>query len=150
MVRKTYIAVINPSSELSPEQLFNEILSLNANVAVKCTCFGVMIEGEENEVSKALDYIRKRHQYDVFIKLRGYPINDRRVCRAFRGGGPRPGFYQLDAEYGLLPLIADALKSLDIKAEERGKAEPEVKPVKIKELKSIIEEVLSSEASNQD
>jgi len=147
-MKKTYIAMINPSSELSPEQLFNEILNLDANVTVKCTCFGAMIEGEENEVSKALDYIRKKYPYDVFIKLRGYPINDKRVCRAYRGGGPRPGFYQLDVEYRLLPLISDALKSLDIKAEEKEKARSEAKPIRVKELKSIIEEVLGDESSN--
>ncbi len=147
-MKKTYIAMINPSSELSPEQLFNEVLSLDINVIVKCTCFGVMIEGEESEASKTLDYIRKRYPYDVFIKLRGYPINDKRVCRAYRGGGPRPGFHQLDAEYRVLPFIADALRSLDMEIEEKRKPEPKGKPIKVKELESIIKEVLGNEVSN--
>ena len=89
-MKKTYIIVVNPNSELSPEQLFNEILSLNLNITIKCTCFGVMVEGDENEISKALSYVRDRYPYDTFIKLRGYPINDRRVCRAYRGGGQSP------------------------------------------------------------
>ncbi|MHC1627913.1 MAG: methanogenesis marker 6 protein [Candidatus Nezhaarchaeales archaeon] len=147
-MKKTYIVMINPSSELSPDQLFNEILSLDINVIVKCTCFGVMVEGEESEVLKALDYVRKKYPYDVFIKLRGYPINDRRVCRAYRGGGPRPGFHQLDAEYRLLPFIADALRSLDMEIEEERKPKPEDKPIKVEELKSVIREVLGNECSS--
>ncbi|TDA35895.1 methanogenesis marker 6 protein, partial [Candidatus Nezhaarchaeota archaeon WYZ-LMO7] len=78
------------------------------------------------------------------IKLRGYSINDRRVCRAHRGGGPRPGFHQLDAEYRLLPLIAEALK--DLRLEEDKVSPPESKPIKAEEMKKIVEEVLTSGA----
>lgn len=143
-MKKTFMIVINPDSELSPEKLFDEVLSLNADISAKCTCFGLLVEGEEEEVSKVLNYVRKKYPHDVFIKLRGYPINDRRVCRAHRGGGPRPGFYQLDAEYRLLPLIADALRNLSL--EEKKESPPESKPLKVEEVKKIVEEVLRSGA----
>jgi len=146
-LKKTYIIVVNPSSELSPDKLFNEILNLSADVTAKCTCFGVMVEGEEEELSKVLKYVREKYPYDVFIKLRGYPINDRRVCRAFRGGGPRPGFYQLDAEYRLLPLIAEALRDLKLGEGKEAKGPlHEAAPLRAKELKEVVEEVLSNGA----
>ncbi|RLF21665.1 MAG: methanogenesis marker 6 protein [Thermoprotei archaeon] len=142
-MKSTYIIVINPDSELSPEQLFNEVLELNADVAVKCTCFGVMIEGEEEETSKVISHVRRRYPYDVFVKLRGYPINDKRVCRAYRGGGPRPGFHQLEAEFRLLPLISEALKALEgVEVIEVLPAKVEGKPIKAKELEEVVRRVL--------
>ncbi|MEM0241288.1 MAG: methanogenesis marker 6 protein [Candidatus Nezhaarchaeales archaeon] len=143
-MKKTFVIVINPSSELSPEKLFDEVLSVSADISAKCTCFGVLIEGEEEEVTKILKYVREKYPYDTFIKLRGYSINDRRICRAHRGGGPRPGFHQLDAEYRLLPLIAEALKELRL--EEEKVPSPESKPIKAEEMKKIVEEVLMSGA----
>lgn len=146
-MRKTFVIAINPNSELSPEKLFDEVLSVNANILAKCTCFGVLIEGEEEEVSKVLKYVRERHPYDTFIKLRGYPINDKRVCRVYRGGGPRPGFHQLDAEYRLLPLIADALRNLSLEElKEKREHAPESKMFKAEEIKKMVEEVLGSGA----
>lgn len=141
-MKKTFMIVINPGSELSSEKLFDEVLSVNADVSAKCTCFGVLIEGEEEEISKVLKYVRERYPHDTFIKLRGYPINDKRVCRVHRGGGPRPGFYQLDAEYRLLPLIADALRDLSL--EEKKEPLPESKSLKVEEIKKLVEEVLRS------
>lgn len=141
-MKKTFMIVINPGSELSPEKLFDEVLTVNADISAKCTCFGVLIEGEEEEASKVLKYVREKYPYDTFIKLRGYPINDRRVCRVHRGGGPRPGFYQLDAEYRLLPLIANALRNLSLG--ERREHIPESKALKAEEIKKIVEEVLRS------
>ncbi|MCS7140302.1 MAG: methanogenesis marker 6 protein [Candidatus Nezhaarchaeota archaeon] len=149
-MKNTYMIVINPESKISPEQLFEDILNLDADVVVKCTCFGVMIEGEEAEVLKVLNHVRKKYPYDIFIKLRGYPINDKRVCRAYRGGGPRAGFHQLDSEYRILPLISDALRSLNKEfKEEQEKQRLDDKPVRASDLEKIVEEVLNNEASSQ-
>ncbi|MDH5815508.1 MAG: methanogenesis marker 6 protein [Candidatus Nezhaarchaeota archaeon] len=145
-MKKTFMIVVNPDSDLSPEKLFDEVLSLDADASVKCTCFGVLIEGEEEEVSKILKYVREKYPYDTFVKLRGYPINDRRVCRAHRGGGPRPGFHQLDAEFRLLPLIAYALKDLSLEEGKEPLPVPESKPLKAEEVKKVVEEVLGSGA----
>jgi len=46
-------------------------------------------------------------------EVRGFPIGDKRVCRATRKGGPRPGFHQLELEYKLLPRVRRALDLLE-------------------------------------
>ncbi|MDI9620166.1 MAG: methanogenesis marker 6 protein [Candidatus Nezhaarchaeota archaeon] len=144
-MKKTYIAVINPQSQLSADGLLEEVLNLGVNVTVKCTCFGLMVEGEEDETAKIIGYLRRKHPYDVFIKLRGYPINDRRVCRAYRGGGQRPGFHQLDAEYELLPIISEALRDLAKEPAKNLKLQREERPISVGELKEVVEAVLKGE-----
>ena len=40
-------------------------------------------------------------------------MGDARRCRVSRGGGPRPGFHQLEVEYRLLPLIGEAMEAIE-------------------------------------
>ncbi|VUT25882.1 MAG: methanogenesis marker 6 protein [Candidatus Methanolliviera sp. GoM_oil] len=93
--------------------ILSKIYKLQFDLTIKETCFGVLISGEEEEMKRATDYMRNEFGNGVFIKERGFPMGDVRRCRADRGGGARPGFYQLEREIKMLPLIEDSLNNLD-------------------------------------
>ncbi|VUT25007.1 MAG: hypothetical protein MASP_00789 [Candidatus Methanolliviera sp. GoM_asphalt] len=93
--------------------ILSKIYKLQFDLTIKETCFGVLISGEEEEMRRATDYMRNEFGNGVFIKERGFPMGDVRRCRADRGGGARPGFYQLEREIKMLPLIEDSLNNLD-------------------------------------
>ncbi|WP_161969849.1 methanogenesis marker 5 protein [Candidatus Methanodesulfokora washburnensis] len=112
---KVRIFVISPDSGITPEELTITIESTSFKGVVKETCFGAMVEGDDAEVEELTEFIRSKFEYSVFSKERGYPIGDKRICRAERGGGPRTGLYQIQYEAELLPLISAALKELKIK-----------------------------------
>ncbi|MDI9645410.1 MAG: methanogenesis marker 5 protein [Archaeoglobales archaeon] len=111
---KTRIFVISPDSGINSEELIFKILGHGFNGTVKETCFGAMVEGEEKEVEKIVDFIRREYYHEVFTKDRGYPIGDKRICRAERGGGARSGLYQIEYEAGFLPFISQALRDFEI------------------------------------
>ncbi len=111
---KTRIFVISPDSGINSEELVFKILGHGFDGTVKETCFGAMIEGDEKEVGKIVDFIRKEYYYEVFSKDRGYPIGDKRICRAERGGGARSGLYQIEYETRFLPFISQALREFGI------------------------------------
>jgi len=117
---ETRLILISPDSTITPGQVKSKILSMiseEASVAagpgmdirVKETCFGALVEGEEKKVREIVEEVRKMDKNGIFSKPRGFPIGDRRICRATRKGGPRPGFHQLELEYGLLPKVREAL-----------------------------------------
>ena len=93
--------------------ILSKIYKLQFDLTIKETCFGVLMSGEEEEMKRATDYMRNEFGNGVFIKERGFPMGDVRRCRADRGGGARPGFYQLEREIKMLPLIEDSLNNLD-------------------------------------
>ncbi len=118
--------MIAPDSEITPEQVKSKILSLisedvstaGMDIRVKETCFGALVEGEEEKVREIVEEVRKLDKNGIFSKPRGFPIGDPRICRATRKGGPRPGFHQLELEYALLPEVRAALDKIEKK---RGK-----------------------------
>jgi len=117
---ETRMILISPDSEITPWQMTSKILSLisadaeiaDAEIRVKETCFGAFVEGEAKKVREIVEEVRKMDPNGIFSKLRGFPIGDRRICRATRKGGPRPGFYQLELESQLLPKVRRALDKL--------------------------------------
>lgn len=135
-LKKTYYIIISPNSNLPPNALFYNLMQLGLQITIKETCSGVLIEGEEKEVEKAITKAKKLDPDKIFIKERGYPIWDQRICRMKIKGGPRPGFLQLEAEYKLLPLISEAIKKVKPEIKSREKK----KKAKIEEIKSIINE----------
>ncbi len=114
---ETRVVLISPDSAITPEHVKSKILSMineNAGMAsfdirVKETCFGALVEGEEKKVREIVEEVRRMDENGIFSKPRGFPIGDPRICRATRKGGPRPGFHQLELEYGLLPKVREAL-----------------------------------------
>ncbi|MCQ6254188.1 methanogenesis marker 6 protein [Methanocaldococcus sp.] len=112
-MKKTKVIVLAENALTTPGKLVRYINSLNLPILVKETCFGAYIEGEEDLVDKVSQEIRSFEKNRIFCKDRGYPIWDKRRCRAFRGGGPREGFHQLEAEQAVLDKIGLALDKIE-------------------------------------
>ncbi|MFV9677123.1 MAG: DUF2102 domain-containing protein [Methanosarcinales archaeon] len=118
---ETRLILISPDSDITPAQMKSRILSLisedvagiaSADVILKETCYGALVEGEAEKVRAIVREVRHMDEHGIFSKPRGFPIGDTRVCRATRKGGPRPGFHQLELEIGLLPKVREALDKI--------------------------------------
>ncbi|MBE0524271.1 MAG: methanogenesis marker 6 protein [Methanosarcinales archaeon] len=121
-----------------PSDLVIKIYESKADITVKETCFGLIIEGKRQDVDMVAKEIRDLDPNRIFIKERGVPPGDPHRCRAGRGGGAKPGFHQHEIEFEMLPFITEALEEI-----ERGDViEIKVKPPRItfEYLKKIIEE----------
>ena len=128
------IVVLSPDSSLTPEILAKKVSSWP--IAIKTTCWGLILSGTPDLIDKAIQEMRKLDPTRIFTKKRGYPPGDPRICRFHRGGGARPGFHFLEFESSLLPLISKALAAPTPPTEKLA----EKKPLSIKEIKKIIEE----------
>ncbi|ACX72394.1 MAG: methanogenesis marker 6 protein [Methanococci archaeon] len=151
-MKKTKVIVLAENALTTPGRLVRYINSLNQPVLVKETCFGAYIEGEEDLVDTLAQKIRNFERNRIFCKDRGYAIWDKRRCRAFRGGGPREGFHQLEAEQRVLDKVGLALDNIDkngimpidqLRAKEEELIKRESK-IPVEEFKKIIDKVLGS------
>ncbi|ACV24532.1 methanogenesis marker 6 protein [Methanocaldococcus fervens] len=151
-MKKTKVIVLAENALTNPGKLTRYLNSLKQPIVVKETCFGAYIEGEEELVDKLAQDIRNFEKNRIFCKDRGYPIWDERRCRAFRGGGPREGFHQLEAEQAVLDKIGLALDKIEkegltpmeeVLAKERELIKRESK-IPVEEFKNIVEKVLGS------
>lgn len=141
---ETKMIVLSPRSKLTPLKLAVWIYSLKLPIRIKETCYGLLIEGEKKCVQEATEKIRKLAPHEIFSKRRGFPMGDARRCRVSRGGGPRPGFHQLEVEYRLLPHIGEAMEAIE-KGEKiiKKKVERE-RGLSADELKQIVKVNLMS------
>ncbi|MEM2865703.1 MAG: methanogenesis marker 6 protein [Candidatus Hadarchaeales archaeon] len=139
MKKEGRILVISPGSELTPEALCRYLVERGVRARIKETCFGVVLEGEEEALREAVRSARELDRYGVFSKPRGYPPGDPRICRAHRGGSPRMGFHFLDYELEKLPLIGEALKDLE-EGREAGLKREERRKLPVGELKRVLAE----------
>ncbi|AEF95902.1 methanogenesis marker 6 protein [Methanotorris igneus] len=143
---KTKVIVLADNAETTPSKLFRFLNSLNYDINVKETCFGAYIEGEDDVVDKVANIVRNLEKNRIFCKDRGFPIWDKRRCRAFRGGGPREGFHQLEAEQKILDKIAKALDEIEkegihqIDEIEKEKVDDKTKKLDVETFKKIIDE----------
>ncbi len=139
-MRVTKYVITSPESDILPSDIAMKIYGSKYDVNVKETCFGVMINGEEEAITELVKEIRAMDPPGIFVKDRGFPPGDPRRCRGRRGGGARPGFYMVESESKMLPMISRALMSEG----EAGEAIPkEKKPLDIKRLEEIVKEELS-------
>jgi putative methanogenesis marker protein 6 len=134
---ETRYIVIAPSSSITPDQITRFIHTMAVDIQIKETCFGVIIQGQQEVVAKVLAEVRKLDPNRLFSKVRGYPIGDARRCRAEHGS--RPGFTQLEKEWKDLPMFEAGL----VCAETHGKVctVPKRKKMPVSELKKICDEV---------
>jgi putative methanogenesis marker protein 6 len=138
-MRVTKYVITSPESDILPSDIAMKIYGSKYDVSVKETCFGVVVNGEEKEIDALVKEIRAMDPSGIFIKDRGFPPGDPRRCRGRRGGGARPGFYMIESESKMLPMISRALAS-----EAEAPAVPEKKkPLQIKKLEEIVKEELS-------
>lgn len=130
---KTFLVMLSPDSNLTPSMLAEKAASMGG-IDYKETCYGLLVEGEEGRVMEVLEGLRAMDPKKVFYKQRGYRIGDERICRAKRGGGPRPGYHMLSAEREVLKNVSKALD-----AEGEPPAEKPKEKLEVDKLKKIIE-----------
>jgi len=133
------ILALSPDSKYSPSYLARMASTIEKDVFVKQTCYGILVEGDVEEVDHVLEELKKIDPNRIFSKIRAFPIGDKRRCRAQRGSA-RPGFYFLQKEIELLPNIAKGLECMDdakggVERKNKEKIDPE-------RFKKIIEEVV--------
>ncbi|MEM0101111.1 MAG: methanogenesis marker 6 protein [Candidatus Methanomethyliaceae archaeon] len=131
---KTYVVMLSPDSNLTPSMLVEKISKISG-IVYKETCYGLLIEGEEEVIEEAIRELKSMDPNRIFIKIRGYRIGDERICRAKRGGGPRPGFFMLGQERSVLKNVVKALES-----KEEISIKKEKKKLDYDKLKKIIKE----------
>ncbi|WP_459201884.1 methanogenesis marker 6 protein [Methanococcus sp. CF] len=144
---KSKVIVLAEDSKTSPSRLFRYLNSLEYDINVKETCFGAYIEGEDSIVDEVVKMVRNLEKNKIFCKDRGFPIWDQRRCRAFRKGGPREGFHQLEAEQKILDRISRALDAVEnekISEDELEEKFVKLQPKKLKvaDFEKIADEVL--------
>ena len=110
-MRETRLLMICPTSRLTPDVLSREIHATGKDVKIKETCYGCLIEGESEVVREVVAFAREIDHNAVFSKRRAYKAGDPVRCRAQHG--TRPGFAQLETEWGALPLIKAGLDAAD-------------------------------------
>lgn len=131
---KTYVVMLSPDSNLTPSMLAEKVSKISG-IIYKETCYGLLIEGEEEALEEAIKELRSMDPNRIFIKIRGYRIGDERICRAKKGGGPRLGFFMLGQERSILKNVAKALES-----EEEASMKKEKKKLDYEVLKKIVKE----------
>ncbi len=137
----TKYVITSTESNILPSDIAMKIYGSKYDVLVKETCFGVIVNGEEDVVNALIKEIRSLDPAGIFIKDRGFPPGDPRRCRGRRGGGARPGFYMIESESKMLPMISRALASEGGETETIPETIPEKrKPLSIKRLEEIVKE----------
>jgi putative methanogenesis marker protein 6 len=134
----TKMVVLADSSPILPSELALRAYELSTDAIVKETCFGLIVTGSEKAVNETIKELRRLDPSGIFVKDRGFPPGDSRRCRAVRGGGPRPGFHQLERESGILPSISYGLETIDEPLDTKGREKRE--KLKIGRFIEIIEE----------
>ena len=133
----TKYVITSTESNILPSDIAMKIYGSKYDVLVKETCFGVIVNGEEDVVNALVKEIRSLDPAGIFIKDRGFPPGDPRRCRGRRGGGARPGFYMIESESKMLPMISRALAS---EGEETETIPEKKKPLSIQRLEEIVKE----------
>jgi putative methanogenesis marker protein 6 len=134
----TKMVVLAESSPILPSELALRAYELATDAVVKETCFGLIVTGSEQAVNEIVKELRRLDPSGVFVKDRGFPPGDSRRCRAVRGGGPRPGFHQLEWESKILPSISFGLETIEEPSDHKEREKHE--KLKLRRFIEIIEE----------
>ncbi len=133
------LIVLSPDSQYSPSYLARVASALDMDIGIKQTCYGILIEGPKDIVEKAVFNLRKIDPNRIFSKMRAFPLGDKRRCRA-QHGSARPGFYFLEKEIEILPIISNG-----IECSQRGDAiveSPKSKKLEQSVLRKIMEDII--------
>ena len=119
-----YIITSPECTDILPSDISMIIYESGYGAKVKETCWGAIIEGEEQPIKSLVEEIRALDPSGIFIKDRGFPLGDPNHCRGSdsvsppkivwltsgkRSGSVRPGCYMIEAESKMLPRISRAL-----------------------------------------
>jgi putative methanogenesis marker protein 6 len=133
--------VVVESFDVTPADLAARAYEISQGTMIKETCFGLVINGQEEEVDRVIIEIRKIDPDHIFIKDRGFPPGDSRRCRANLGGA-RPGYHGMEYEMTIIPYISHGLEV--IKNNDENKIAQPTNPLTrtlldISRLKKIID-----------
>jgi putative methanogenesis marker protein 6 len=133
--------VVVESFDITPADLGIRAYEISKGAMIKETCFGLVINGKEEEVDRIIAGLRKIDPEHIFVKDRGFPPGDARRCRANLGGA-RPGYNGMEFEMTIIPYISHGLEELNTH-DEKTVLPPE-NPLKyealdISRLKKLIE-----------
>ena len=133
--------VVVESFDVTPADLALRAYEISQGVMIKETCFGIVINGKEDEVDRIIAELRKLDPDHIFVKDRGFPPGDPRRCRANLGGA-RPGYNGMEHEMTLIPYVSHGLEELK-KRDEKSIPQP-INPLEhpyldIQKLKKLID-----------
>jgi putative methanogenesis marker protein 6 len=133
--------VVVESFDVTPADLAARAYEISQGAMIKETCFGLVINGQAEEVDRIIAQLRSVDPDHIFIKDRGFPPGDTRRCRANLGGA-RPGFHGMEYEMTIIPYVSHGLDVLR-EHDETSIGEPENplarKALDISRLRKIIE-----------
>lgn len=134
-----YILIESPT--VTPSELAIHAYEISQGVMIKETCFGLAVNGQEDEVEHLVEKLRAFDPDHIFVKDRGFVPGDPRRCRSSLGGA-RPGFHGIEFETTVLPYVSHGLAEL--RSRDAGSvpplaAPPEEKKLDINSLKKLIE-----------
>jgi len=133
--------VVVESFDVTPADLAIRGYEISNGAMIKETCFGLVVNGKEEEVDRIVSELRKVDPDHIFVKDRGFPPGDSRRCRANLGGA-RPGYHGLEFEMTVIPYVSHGLEELK-KRDQATVAAPENplehKAVDIATLKKLID-----------
>jgi putative methanogenesis marker protein 6 len=115
--------VVVESFEITPQDLAVRAYEISQGAMIKETCFGLVINGKEDEVDRIIAEIRKVDPDHIFVKDRGFPPGDARRCRANLSGA-RPGFHGMEFEMTVVPYVSHGLEEVR-KRDEKAIPAPE-------------------------
>jgi putative methanogenesis marker protein 6 len=133
--------VIVESFEITPSDLAIRAYEIAKGVMIKETCFGLVINGKEEDVDRIIAELRKADPDHIFVKDRGFPPGDARRCRANLGGA-RPGYHGIEYEMQVIPYVSHGLE--EIKKRDAGSVPAPADPLEhraldIEKLKKLME-----------
>jgi len=133
--------VVVESFEITPADLAVRGYEISDGAMIKETCFGLVINGREEEVDRIITELRKVDPDHIFVKDRGFPPGDTRRCRANLGGA-RPGYHGIEQEMTIIPYVSHGLE--EIKKRDSSEIPPPKNPLEyhlldIDKLKNLME-----------
>jgi putative methanogenesis marker protein 6 len=133
--------VVVESFDVTPADLALRAYEISRGVMIKETCFGIILDGKEDDVNRIIAELRKTDPDHIFVKDRGFPPGDPRRCRANLGGA-RPGYNGMEHEMTIIPYVSHGLKELKNRDEKTIPAPEnplEYKVLDIYKLKKLID-----------
>ena len=103
--------VVVESFEITPSDLAIRAYEIAKGVMIKETCFGLVINGREEDVDRIIAELRRVDPDHIFVKDRGFPPGDARRCRANLGGA-RPGYHGIEYEMLVIPYVSHGLEEI--------------------------------------
>jgi hypothetical protein len=86
---ETWMIFLLPETGLQVRELTG--LAAEARLRTKETCFGALVEGDAGLVKNFLDGLRLRYSHRIYIKKRGFSIDDTGICASTFGHVPGEG-----------------------------------------------------------